>query len=195
MKHVSSGLFLALCVCGLAGGVSAQEKEAAKTKKVTAGDLTLQVPEGWVQKELKSQFRTAEFEIPAVKDDKVAGELAIFYFGKGGAGGIQANVTRWIGQFEAEGRKVKTYEGKSKQGDYTLVDLSGTYKKPVGPPIQMVSKKLENHRMLGVILMTEAGPYFLKFDAPAATAAASAEAFRASFGGSAKSETEKKEEK
>src|SRR5262245_51912577 len=91
-----------ILIAFLATVVAAQDKDAAKTKKVAAGDLSLNVPERWKQREPSSSFRVAEFEVPAAKEDKEPGELVITFFGKGGAGGVDANIQRWIGQFEAE---------------------------------------------------------------------------------------------
>ena len=172
--------------------VSAQDKDAAKTKKVTAGDLSLNVPERWKQKEPSSSFRVAEFEVPAAKEDKEPGELVITFFGKGGAGGVDANVQRWIGQFEAEGRKSKVFSGKSSQGPYTLVDLTGTYKKPIGPPIAGKSQTKTGWRVLNAMVETEKGTYFLKLDGPSATIATAETEFRTAFGGIAKDEKEQK---
>lgn len=171
---------------------SPSAKPEAKTKKATAGDLELTIPETWKQKENISQFRVAEFEIPAAKGDETAGELAVFHFGKQGAGGVQANIDRWIGQFEEDEREVKVVEFKSDKMTYTLVDLTGTYKKPIGPPIQRKSKAMPDWRMVGIILSHDSGPYFLKFDGPKKTVAAAEHELRASFGGNAKAETERK---
>jgi hypothetical protein len=171
------------------------QKGDGKSATITAGEIKLTVPETWKKKaKSSSQFRVAEIEIPAAKDDKDNGELVVFYFGAGGAGGIDANVSRWIGQFEEEGRKVRSFAGKSEQGKYTLVDLSGTYNKPIGPPIQMKSEKKSDWRMIGVILETEQGPYFLKLDGPKKTITAIEADYRKSFGGDAKSETERQKE-
>lgn len=170
----------------------AAEAPKAKTKEVAAGDVTLKVPESWKQKELKSQFRVAEFEIPAAKGDETPGELAVFFFGATGGGGVDANITRWIGQFSEEGRTAKVATGKMPTGDYVIADISGTYNKPIGPPIQQKKKSLPGWRVLGVILQTDKGLYFLKLDGPAKTVAAAESDFRASFGGNAKEEKERK---
>jgi gluconolactonase len=167
---------------------------ATKTKSIKAGGITLKVPETWKEKESTSSFRAAEVEVPGSGDDKTPGELVVFHF-QGGGGGVQANVDRWIGQFEADGRKVKVFEGKSAQGAYTLVELTGTYKKPIGPPIQMKSKPMPGWRVLGVVLQTaDGGPYFIKLDGPDKTIAAVADDFRNSFGGNSKAETEIKQD-
>lgn len=169
----------------------AQDKDA-KTKKVTARDLSLNVPERWKQREPSSSFRVAEFEVPAAKDDKEPGELVITFFGKGGAGGVDANVQRWIGQFDTEGRKFKVFSGKSSQGPYTLVDLTGTYKKPIGPPIAGKSATKSGWRVLNAMVENEKGTYFLKLDGPATTIATAETEFRSAFGADAKDEKETK---
>ncbi|MCA9146646.1 MAG: hypothetical protein H6823_12740 [Planctomycetaceae bacterium] len=146
------------------------------------GDITLKTPASWKQSEPTSSLRLAQFEIPAAEGDKEPAELAIFSFG--GGGGKQANVDRWIDQFYAEGRKSKVTSGKSALGEYVMVDVTGTYKKPVGPPILRKTEAQENARMLAAILAIEGkGNYFLKMTGENATVTAAAAAFRTSFGG------------
>jgi gluconolactonase len=166
------------------------EKPATKTKKVEAKDITLNIPESWKQKPQGSQMRVAEFEVPPVGDDKEPGEYAVFFFGKGGAGGVDANIERWVGQLDAEGRKVKIFTGDSTLGKYTLVDLTGVYNKSIGPPVAGKKKRLPGWRVINVVIEAEAGPYFLKLDGPDKTIASVEKEFRASFGGKKDSEKE-----
>jgi gluconolactonase len=187
-------LLFVLTVGGQADENAQPEKPAANTKKVKAKDLSLTVPETWKQKTPGSSMRVAEMEVPAAREDKEAGEFVVFWFGEGGAGGLDANVKRWIGQFEEEGRKVKIVSGESSAGKYTLVDLTGAYKKPIGPPIAGKSKRMAGWRVLNVFIETEAGPYFLKLDGPQKTVSAVENDFRASFGGKKETEKEQKPE-
>jgi gluconolactonase len=70
-----------------------------------------------------------------------------------------------------------------------LVDVAGTYKKPIGPPIQQKTQRAPGNRMLGLILAKEGkGNYFLKLVGPEKTVTAAADDFRSSFGGSAAAE-------
>lgn len=165
---------------------AAEKPAAEKTRVAEVRSLKLVVPESWKTKPA-SGFRATQFEVPATGKDEVAGDYVVFYFPNGG-GDAKANTLRWIKQFDAKGRKVKVSTGESKVGKYTLVDVSGDYNKSVGPPIQMQSKKMMNWRMLGVVLETGDETYYLKFDAPVATATAAEAPFRASFGGNAKTE-------
>lgn len=169
--------------------------EDAKTTEVEVKGIKLTVPEGWKQKDVTG-FRAAQFEIPAAEGDKDAGELVVFHFGPNGGGGVQANIDRWVKQFDAEERKLKISDGESKQGKYTLVELTGTWNKSIGPPVAMKTVKMPGARFIGVILHSEkSGDFFLRLTGPDKTVATTAKAYRASFGADAEKEKERKEEK
>jgi gluconolactonase len=162
----------------------------AGTRTVKAQELVLEVPNVWVQEEPSNRLRLAQFVVPPVEGDAEGGEFVVFPpFG----GSDKDNIIRWVNQFDAEGREAKMSQGETDQGKYILVDLTGTYQKPVGPPIQRQTVPAPGYRMLGVIFKAEAGGnYFLKLTGPQKTVAAAAAAFRASFGGNADDETEYK---
>ncbi len=169
-------------------------KPAATAKEVEAGDIKLSVPDSWKQQQTTSQFRLAQFSIPAAEGDADAGE---FYISPPIGGSPEANIGRWVGQFEGDGRELVMSKGKCPQGDYILVQLSGTFKRSIGPPIQQKTKPAPGYKMNGVILSAtkdgkSLGNYFLKLTGPAKTVAASEEALRASFGAD-KSKEEKYE--
>ena len=192
--------FAALTVTSLVVSTSAAladdsktEKSVAKTKEVRAGKITLTVPQSWEQKPQGNRMRLAEFEVPAAEGDTELGEFVVFHF-ENGAGSVAANIQRWVNQFDKEGRKEKIVSGESPQGKYTLVDLTGTYNKSIGPPIQKKSKRLEDWRVLNVMLQTDSGDYFLKLDGPKKTIGAVEKEFRASFGGKKETEKERKAE-
>ncbi|MEY3174094.1 MAG: hypothetical protein RLZZ436_2008 [Planctomycetota bacterium] len=165
--------------------------EPAKGGDVTTvklKDLTLQLPKSWSESDLKSSMRLATYEIPAAEGDKEKGELAISTFA-GGGGGVDANLARWVDQFEAAGRKSVIKKGKAGENQYYIADLSGTYKKSVGPPILRKTEPAPGFRMLAVVLvMKNEEVYFLKLTGPEATIKAQAEAFRKTFGGSSSGE-------
>lgn len=179
-------LFYGLGTCAIA------DEKPAKTKKVEVKDITLNVPEGWKQKESTSTMRVGEFEIPPAGDDKTPSEFVVFYFGKQGAGGVEDNIKRWVGQVEEEGRKVRIVTGDSTLGKYTLVDLAGAYNKSIGPPIAKKSKRLAGWRVINVMLETDSGSYFLKLDGPEKTIAAVENDLRTAFGAKKDSEKEQK---
>ncbi|QDV52480.1 hypothetical protein [Gimesia fumaroli] len=178
---------LALSLAIYACTVEAADK-AEKTNEVKIKDITLKVPASWKSAPPSNNLRLAQFEIPAVKGDKEPAELVISSFG-GTGGGVSANITRWIGQFASEGRKVKVTQGESKDGKYVFADLTGTYNKSIGPPFLRKTKAVPDSQMLGVILAVEGKAYyFLKLTGPKKTVSSVVDEFRASFGANAKEE-------
>ena len=129
-------------LCGLpalalmSGRLSADEtaKEGttatAAVKEVEAGDIQLSVPESWKPQKSGRPFRLAEFLVPAAEGDKAPTEYVI---SPPIGGSPEANIARWIGQFGGEGRELVMSKGKCPQGEYILVQISGTFKRPVGP--------------------------------------------------------------
>lgn len=161
----------------------------AKTKSVNAGPLKLEIPEDWKAAEASNQFRLLQCAVPPVEGDKSAAEFVVFHFGKGGGGGVEQNIQRWKGQFETDGLKIKILDGESKLGKYTLVDLTGTWNKPVGPPIAMKTEKAPGSRALQLVLQTEKeGNFFLRLAGSQKTVDANIEGLRAAIGADAKSE-------
>ncbi|MEZ6129311.1 MAG: hypothetical protein R3C59_11560 [Planctomycetaceae bacterium] len=167
----------------------AKSAAPAKVEDVRLKDLILKVPSTWTAAKSTSTMRLATYDIPAAKGDAETAELTIFNFGDGG-GDVSSNITRWIGQFGSEGRTSSVLKGKAGDNEYYLADITGSYNKSVGPPFLQKTEKKDGYRMLGVILKLEGkGVYFLKLAGPDATVKAAADDFRASFGGSEKSET------
>jgi len=171
-----------------AGDETGKKKEdkaappAAKTREVKMRFLTLDVPESWKQRESTSDMRLGELEIPAAEGDKEPADLIVYYFGAQGAGSRKANIDRWIGQFEAGGRDAKVLAGKARAGEYSLVDVTGTYQKPVGPPVARKTTPLPGARMLAIILATKEGDVYLKLTGPAKTVARAAADVRRAIG-------------
>lgn len=165
------------------------QKNTEKTVDVKVGELDLKLPASWKQSDATLPMRLATFDVPASNGDKENGEFVISSF-PGGGGGVDANISRWIGQFSAEGREAVVRQGKAGDNDYFIVNISGTYMKPVGPPILRKTKETPGQRMIGVILNLDGkGVYFLKLTGPDATIAAQVDAVRASFGGQPDDET------
>ena len=171
-----------LSICLVALLVQDVNAEEAKTKKVKLQDIQLEVPVSWKQQQPTSRLRAGQFQLPAVASDKDGAELVVYFFG-GAGGGVNANLQRWIGQFAAQGRKVKITSGKSAQGPYYLAEVTGTYNKPIGPPIRQQTKATPGSRMVAVILMVKGkGNYFLKLTGPDKTVAAATDPLREGFG-------------
>jgi gluconolactonase len=81
-------------------------------------------------------------------------------------------------------------QGEAPHGKYVVVDITGTYNKPIGPPILRKSEPAPGYRMVGVIFSkTGGGDYFFKMTGPKKTVGTVAERLRGTFGGDAAKET------
>jgi hypothetical protein len=149
------------------------------TQTVVTGALSLAVPASWKFSEPTSNMRLGQFAVPGSGGEA---ELVVFYFGAGGAGGVRANIERWIGQFAAEGRTTAIAKGSCPSGDYAVVTCHGTYNQPVGPPIRRESKPVPGSAMIALIVPTPKGDHFLKLAGPQATVEAAARALRVAIG-------------
>jgi gluconolactonase len=184
---------LAIVTSCFAGAAFAADEEKAKSedkapRDVKVEDLVLKIPADWKQQPPANRLRLAQFDIPKAEGDEQPTEMVVSFFG-GAGGGVDANIERWIGQFTNAGRKANVTKGTSKLGPYYLVNISGTYKMPIGPPIQGRTQEMPDSRMLGIILEREGqGNYFLKMAGPDKTVSAQEEALRASIGGDKKTE-------
>lgn len=176
-------------------------KQKLQTLELAEGALTLSMPAEWNKVKPKSSILQHEFSIaPAKSDDEQAkeptpGRLTLM----SASGGMQANVARWIGQFNnADGSGLQALKpddkgqppAADKEGvfvepikadgvEVTLVDLRGTFadspRGPFGPKVDR-----PGYRMLGLIIPTkEHGTWFVKFYGPAKLVNANAKAFRA----------------
>jgi hypothetical protein len=150
-------IFLFL-ICALATAVFAADES------FKAGGLTFQKPASFKSKPA-SGMRAAQLEYTGA-DGKTA-EAVFFAFG-GGGGGVQANVDRWLAQFEEPKDKINSKVEKKKVGEkeVTYVEAEGTYNSgmPGGPTTPKPGTKL-----LGAIVEGPEGNVFARMTGPIAT--------------------------
>lgn len=180
-------IFAALLLLAIPSSIVSADDASVKTTEVKHKALTLKVPENWKEKPTSSSMRLATYEIHGSKDDQEPAELAIYSF-QGGGGSVQQNIARWVKQFDSKGREQKITRGKAGDSDYYVVEVSGTYNKPIGPPIRRQTKPVKDSRMLAVILQLDSGVYYLKMTGGDRIVQTQAEALRQSFGGDIESE-------
>lgn len=133
-----------------------------QSAEIKAGGITLDVPATWKQEQPTSSMRLAQFTVPGEV------EMVVFHFGAQGAGGVEANIQRWVGQFAEDGRDVKRSQGTSPQGDFIRVAITGTYNAPIGPPMLRKTEPRPGSQVIAVILKAKDGDYFLKCSGPQA---------------------------
>jgi hypothetical protein len=119
-------------------------------------------------------MRVATYAVPGVKGAEPA-ECAVFYFGRGQGGGVDANVERWSRQFK-EAPKPKPERLTAAGLNVTRVDIRGTYLNPGGNMMQSKGEK-PDYRLLGAIVEAPGGHVFFKLTGPAATVTAAESAF------------------
>jgi len=136
--------------------------DAPATFKVS--ELTFTRPAKWEWVESTSQMRKAELKVVDEKT-KAKAEIVFYHFGQGPAGGTQANVDRWLGQFSEPRDKInaKTEESTVGKHKVTYVSAEGTYKSgmPGGPQTPM-----PNYALLGAIIEASEGSVFVKMTGP-----------------------------
>src|ERR1700737_4965585 len=93
-----------------------------------AGGLEWKGPAAWKIQPPKP-MRAATWRISAAKGDKDEAECAVFFFGAGQGGSVDANVQRWMGQFETMDDSSWPKTSHEKVGDLkvTLLEVQGTF--------------------------------------------------------------------
>ena len=118
-------------------------------------------------------MRAATYRVPAAAGDPEDAECAVFYFGVGQGGTVQANIDRWVSQFEQpdggpSSKVAKVTEQIINGLKVTTVSLAGTYLASRGPMAQPAAAKPGFH-MLAAIVDAPQGPVFFKLTGPSKT--------------------------
>ena len=147
----------------------------------TAGGIKWNPPAGW-KAQGQRPMRAATYTVPAAPGDKEPGECAVYYFGPNEGGGVDANIKRWIGQFEQpdgspSAKKAQIHKQTANGLSVTTIDVSGTYTGAGGPMAPTRISK-PGYRLLGAIVGGPQGAVFFKFTGPARTVAGAQTAFQ-----------------
>jgi len=149
-----------------------------------AAGVAWTVPAGW-ETETARQMRVATYRIHAIAGDPEDAECAVYFFGTGQGGTVEANLDRWKGQFTApDGQSPAPAQIEKKViGGLTVSTLavSGTYGGAGGMMGQAPSIK-SNFRMRAAIIEAPQGLVFFKLTGPLNTVAASENDFNALLG-------------
>lgn len=124
----------------------------------SAASITWTAPARWVSVPNPSSMRIATYKIPRAQGDTDDAELSITQAG----GGVDANIDRWVGQFE--GGQAKRTSKTVKGMKVTIVEIGGTYSGGMsggGPQ--------KGWALLGGIVETKDMPHFFKITGPEKT--------------------------
>lgn len=151
---------------------------------LVAAALTFATPQGWQAGKPTSGMRFAEFTLPKTAGDAQDAQLIIYYFGKEGAGSIDDNMERWIGQMQQpDGKPSKSVakrETRTVNGlKVTLLDVTGIYAGDVmgGGAHGGGGGGTALSRMRAGVIETPNGPYFIKLTGPVKTVTTWEQAF------------------
>jgi hypothetical protein len=135
----------------------------------SGGGVSWTDPPRWKRETPSSPMRKATYRIPKAKGDPEDSELGVFQFGSRG-GGVQANVDRWVKQFEGvQPSDVKRSEKSVAGMRVHLVEIpSGTYQSgmPGGP-----TTPKPDFAMYAAIVEAPGGAWFFKLTGPKKTVA------------------------
>ncbi len=153
----------------------------AEDETIKVSEFTFSYDKPWVRQQVASSMRAGQFLYEHSEEGLENVELVIFFFGAGGGGGVQANIDRWLGQFEG------TPESKTEEremGDRKVVFLTakGTYMETMagaGPFSGAPKTAKPDYTMLAAILPSEQGDVFIKVTGPTKSVDAMKDAYEA----------------
>ncbi|MCX6832600.1 MAG: hypothetical protein NT028_10820 [candidate division Zixibacteria bacterium] len=172
-------LALVITILLLASCSSEQKQQGNATSKAsTAGQTTgscapagieWKVPTGWVPGPEKP-MRVATYAVGGLD---APAECAVFFFGAGQGGDVDANIARWISQVkqpdgsDSEDKAVRD-KVKSACCQITTIEVAGTYLASSGAMMQTTAEK-PGFVLLGAIVPGPKGNVFFKFTGPKTT--------------------------
>jgi hypothetical protein len=148
-------------------------------KSLPPVEITWVDPPEWKRSPKPNPMRKATYVVPRAAGDGEDGELGVFYFGPGQAGGIEANVDRWVKQFKDVPAERVRREDRKTNGMLTHVIQidSGTFN--ANTMGQGAEKLKKDYALLGAIVEAPSGAYFFKLTGPKKTVSAAKKPFDA----------------
>lgn len=135
-------------------------------ESLNVSEFTFKFGEPWVRQQVSSAMRAGQLTYDHEDEDLEDVDLVIYYFGQGQGGGTQANIDRWLGQFEGT-PKSNTEEKEMGDRKVTFLTAEGTYMESMGGgPFSGDKKARPNYTMLAAILPSDRGDVFLKLTGP-----------------------------
>lgn len=162
----------------MAGKTEPRTLEKLPDGRRALGPFSIAIPDKWTEKPITSSMRAADLVLPGGN-----GELIVYYFGEGGAGSIEDNLDRWLGQFvQPDGKAskdvAKIEKTKIANQDATLVSVTGRFMADAMPGMGSAVDKADQ-ALLAAIIASPAGPYYFKLVGDKAAVTAQTPAFKA----------------
>ena len=150
-----------------------------------AAGVAWTIPAGW-EAEPARQMRIATYRIHAIAGDPEDAECAVYFFGTGQGGSVEANLDRWAHQFTSPDGQSPAQPAKMEKRvvaalNVSTLTVSGTYLGAGGMMGQEQVKK-PNFRMRAAIIEAPEGLVFFKLIGPLNTVAAAENDFNSLLG-------------
>jgi hypothetical protein len=145
----------------------------AQAEDLSVSNLTFNVGEPWKVVPTSSPMRKGTVEA-TVEGSDVAVQAVFYYFGPGQGGDVEANIQRWLGQFDGEPKSSRD-ELEAGDAKISIVDATGTYMD--GPPFGAKTPK-PGHALLGAIVPAADANVFIKLTGPEEVIGKLKDAFR-----------------
>ena len=159
----------------------ARSDHAAASSTTTAAgpdDIGWEAPKAWQSMPNPNTMRKATYKIPKAPGDPEDAELTV----SAAAGGVEANIQRWAGQFG--NAEAKTEKRKPNGLDVTVVEIKGTYASGGMGMMGGPTTPKEKYMLLGAVVDGGDRQHFFKMTGPEKTVTAAKkdfDAFVASF--------------
>lgn len=164
-------LFAALAFLAPASVIHADEADT-----IAVSEFTFEYSKPWIRQQVTSSMRAGQLTYDHEDENLKDVDVVIYFFGQGQGGGIQANIDRWIGQFEGTPES-KTEEREMGDRKVTFLEATGTYMESMGGPFSGNKTAKPDYMMLAAILPSPQGAVFLKLTGPKDSVKAMQEAF------------------
>ncbi|MAS96847.1 MAG: hypothetical protein CMO55_26960 [Verrucomicrobiales bacterium] len=151
---------------------------ADDTESLTVSEFEFKYGEPWIRQQVTSPMRAGQLTYDHEDEALADVDLVIYFFGAGQGGGAQANIDRWIGQFEGTPES-KTEEKELGDKKVIFLEAKGTYMESMGGPFSGNKTAKPDYTMLAAILPSAQGDVFLKLTGPNDSVAAMKDAFMA----------------
>jgi hypothetical protein len=152
------------------GTLSASAEDTLKV-----ADLTFKTAAPWKVVPTSSPMRAGTVQLSVDGAEKPL-EAVFYYFGAGQGGDTEANIARWLGQFEGTPTS-KREELTAGDKKVALVIADGTYLD--GPPFGGTKTPRPDYTLLGAIVPAGDANVFIKLTGPKADVAKAMDAFKA----------------
>jgi hypothetical protein len=147
--------------------------EGAPPTSADAG-VSWSAPQRWAVEPPRS-MRLATYAIPASSGDAEGATCAVYYFGPGQGGTVDANMQRWTGEFQSAAQVKRT--AQTVQGmKVSRVRAQGAYTSHGGSGMEAQGSK-SDYALLGAIVEGPNGSIFFKLTGPVQSVNAAEEEF------------------